>query len=304
MDNRRSALRAAPSEALFPSSKRVKVVAAATAFTATSAAAARRAALVARAHEAQVHLLHVVPPAGRSAVVLRALLAQTRPSAGEAATRLRQSAARIGAEYGIAVGTHLGVGRTSEGITVLAHAAQANLVVLGNSGDGFLADLLRTNMAGRVLRRAKLPVLAVSRSVQTPYRRVLLASDLTPPTARAGLLARRLFPEATFAVFHAPESPYDGMPALTTEGANAVKDYRDRVVREGRERLGLFVREAELGGDTLLRVAFKHPALGVREQAAALDADLVVLHPTQGWFSGGVTDQLLGDPPCDLLLVP
>lgn len=256
----------------------LRVVAAATDFRATATVAVRRAAQLCRASGARLHLVHVASPGGRR-----------QPSAAAAVTRLRQSAARLIAEFNVPVETHLGVGAVASEIALLAQAARADLIVVGNSRKGLVAEILRLNTVLRLRRQTRLPLLAVSDALLRPYRFALLASDLSPESAQAGRRARQLFPDARLVVLHALRPPY------ADEG---------RARLEAMERLRAFARGSLLQKDALLRVDVGHPALCARREAQALTVDLIVLQPTKGWFDTGVTDHLVADPPCDILLMP
>jgi nucleotide-binding universal stress UspA family protein len=295
-------------EAIYPRPGGVKVIAAATDFTPAATAAVRRAAQLARAHGARIALLHVVTPVGRMVTtVLDVLGASNRSGAGSALSQLRQTAARIITEFGVPVDTHLASGHPPRAIAALAQAVQADVVVLGSSKSNFFVDLLGINTARRVRRRTSIPVLAVSRPVQRPYRCVLLAADLSAEAAHAGRVARRLFPAAALIVLHAFESPYEGLLTFADVGPDVVDDYRDRAGHEATERLRLFARDAGFSEDAILEVRHGPPAACIRKRVRELDADVVVLRPAESWLARGmansVTEQLLAHPPCDALLV-
>jgi len=283
----------------------IKVIAAATDFTTTATVALRRAGQLCRANGARVHLINVMSPArAKAGSMLNAISGRGRLSASAAVSHLRQAAARIIAEFDVPVDTHLGVGNVSREIGAHARAVRADLIVVGNSRKNFLEEVLGLNTALRVQRKTDLPLLAVSSPALRPYTRVLLASDLSAEAARAGQQALRFFPDSTFVVLHAFESPYTGMLAMSGATHDVLEDYRRRAKFEGMERLRAFARDASLYNDAILRVDVGHPALSARKQAGELAIDLVVLRPTKRWLTSGVTEHLIADPPCDLLLMP
>jgi nucleotide-binding universal stress UspA family protein len=240
-----------------------------------------------------MHLIHV----------LRAGASGSR-SASAAVTSLRQAAARIISEFDVPVDTHLRVGNVAREIGSYAQAMGADLIVVGNSRRNFFQEVLGMNTAQRLQRRTSLPLLAVSNPLLQPYSIALLTSDLSPEAARATQHALRLFPESTLVVLHAVESPYTGMLAMTGATREVLEDYGSRAKLEALERLRAFTRGASLDSRAILRVELGHPALSARRQARALGADLIVLRPTKGWLTSGVTEHLIADPPCDLLLMP
>jgi nucleotide-binding universal stress UspA family protein len=179
--------------------------------------------------------------------------------------------------------------------------------VLGNRSGGFLVDLLRVNTAHRVRRRMSVPVLAVSRPAEQPYRRMLLATDLSPESAHAGRVARRLFPALSLHMMHVCQPPYEGTLAFAGVERDAIEAYRTQSLDEARLELQKFGRDAYLGLDAELDVRLGDPAAQIRRYVTDEAIDVVVLCPARSWLARGmansVTEQLLADPPCDALLV-
>lgn len=258
------------------------------------------------------------PERRREATALRRIVAATdfTPAAAMATRRAAQLAADAGARFEV---LHVptpasrifaplfgAFGGVAGGIAEHAGSVDADLVVLGNRGGSLLADLLRLNTAYRVRSRLGIPVLAVSHPAQGPYSRVLLAADLSPASAHAGRVARRLFPDAELHVLHACETPYEGLLRLADAQPSVIEDYRGRALQDAKRQLKRFAREAGLE-QAVLAVRYGHPAAWIRRRALELGADLVVLRPAQSWLARGmassVTEQVLNDPPCDALLV-
>jgi nucleotide-binding universal stress UspA family protein len=282
-----------------------KSIAVGTDFSATSMAAVRRAAQLSRANGARLHLIHILSPASAKArALLNALGAHSRLSASAAVSYLRHAEARVVTEFDIPVDTHLGVGHAPREIASYARALRADLIVLGNFRRRLVAQLLGTSTALRVRAKTKVPVLAVSSPELRAYARILFASDLSPEAARAAQQSLRYFRDAKLVVLHAFESPHTGMLAVANDPLAAAQDHRRRAELEGMERLRAFARQALLGEDSVLRVDLGHPALAARRQAREDDVDLVLLQPSKHWRKSGVAQQLIADPPCDLLLMP
>ena len=269
-----------------PLARASPLIVAATDFTPAALAAARRAAELARAAGARLALFH----AGHERV----------------RERLRLSAARLGASYGLPVETRLASGPAPAAIAAYASTVRADLVVVGNPPAGFLADLLALNTAGRVRRRSATPVLAVSRVSSHPYGRVLLAADLSPRAAHAGRIARRLFPDAEMHVLHVSEPLYEGSLHFAGVDRGLIEGYRRQTLLLAQRRLDEFVRRSLPGGGVRAAVRLGPPAVRIREHAREIGADVVALFPGRSWLAralaGSVTEQVLADPPCDVLL--
>lgn len=92
-------------------------------------------------------------------------------------------------------------------------ALDAPLVVLGVARDEAFGRLLAGSTA-ETLARSGIPRLLVVRNrAHDPYRRVLVATDLSEASRAALHAALRLFPRAHLVLFHAHEVPFSGMVA-------------------------------------------------------------------------------------------
>src|SRR4029078_8531565 len=116
-----------------------------------------RAAAIARAAGAPLHLVHVL-----------------RPFAGEkasrsAAARLHLAAARLRDDTGLPVGVSLARGSLARAIATQAAGLSAPVAGMGGS-----------RRTGAVQRRVSAPVLAVRGGRQGRYRRVFVAAELSP----------------------------------------------------------------------------------------------------------------------------
>ena len=273
--------------ALASKAPRMKpVVVAATDFTPAALAAARRAADLARASGGRLMLIHAGPEKARE--------------------RLRLSGARLGLSFGLPVETRLAQGPAPAAIAAYAQDMLAELIVVGNREAGFLADLLALNTADRVRRRTAIPVLAVSRASRRSYERVLVATDLSESSAQAGRVAARLFPRAEMHVLHAREPLYEGSLQFAGVDSSVIASYRRRALLMAGRELEDFVRASLPPSGFRPQVRLGPPAASIRAHAREVDADVVVLSPGKSWLAravrGRVTEQVLADPPCDVLL--
>lgn len=185
-----------------------------------------------------------------------------------------------------------------------AEAGGAGLVVTGVARDEPFGRFLLGSTVVRLARRLSRPLLVVRQRVRGPYRRPVVATDLSEGSAQALRTAAGWLPRTRPDVFHAGRVP-------GTSGLPDAGDGFPPASAETRARCERFVDASgvprpALGGVVALRGAFE-PALTrhVREQ----DADLVVMG---GHESVGFLDALLGRPldtvlqwvPCDVLVVP
>src|SRR5690606_34072125 len=88
-------------------------------------------------------------------------------------------------------------------------------------------------------RSSPVPVLVVRLQGRRPYKRVIIAADLSPPSLSASQAARSIAPEAALEHVHVVEMPLSFEQALL--GANtspaAISDYRRARLARAREQL-------------------------------------------------------------------
>ncbi len=140
-----------------------------------------------------------------------------------------------------------------------------------------------------------------------PYRKLLLATDFSPFSKRAGLRARELAERygARLVVAHALEDPtvwtgeYDPLmiePAVTEE-----------MEAEAMENLRIFARELNLPDNTDLQIIWGSPkwALLSLAREKAVDAIVVGTHGRGGFdrLLGSVSTSIMHRSPCDVIVV-
>ena len=283
---------------------------AATDFSAHARHATDRAALLAHETGARLTLMHAL--SGSALAELRQwlgaghageqqLVEQTRRS-------LEQAATELGAARRVAVHTHLGTGAAVDCIGQQADAVNADLLVLGARGSGFLRRLVLGTTAERLLRRTTRPLLVVRQTAHEPYRRVLVALDFSPWSAQALRLARRAAPHARLVLLSAFQVPFEEKLHFAGVDAATVEMYRQQARAQARQRVSALADEAGLTpaqwepcvveGDASLRIV---------ETEQSHDCDLVVLgkhgqSATADLLLGSVTKHVLAEGSADVLV--
>lgn len=217
-----------------------------------------------------------------------------------AAARLRRDVGAAGDDLDIELLVR--EGQVGECIQAVAEETACSLLVTGVAHDALLGRRLLGSTVAWLARHATLPLLVVRDRVHGPYRRMLVASDLSDSSARALGVGRGLFPEAAATLFSAFEAPWLGL--RDGDRAGAVEQAREALLADAASFLaahghaGLPVATAR--GDAAARLA---------EYALAQDVDLVVAasHGRGALFHlvlGSVAREILDASPCDTLLVP
>jgi nucleotide-binding universal stress UspA family protein len=244
----------------------------------------QRAACLARAAGAPLHLLHVLHPA------------RGERAERSAYARLHLAAANLREECGIAVEASLARGHVASTIVARARALEPSYVVMGS------------RHAQRVQRRIEAPVLVASGPAFEPYRRVVFACDLTEEDAGAAALARSRFPQARLHALHVFQWHAIRPLRLAFVAPEVLERYRRHAQRQAAAALRRFAAAHGVRSDISLQPPFGDVAEGLRAHAGILGADLLVLSPERSWLKSimgaSVTRRLLAAPPCDVLLAP
>ena len=207
------------------------------------------------------------------------------------------------------VAIHVVLGRVAREILRLAEEEQAELLVLGARREERFADLFRGTTPERVVRAGKLPVLVAAGKVQGPYRRVIIGVDFSIYSRRSIEYAAALLPEAQFFLVHAYEVPFAAfLHARETEAAVGEQHERQLTAMIN-EELSALERAHGATAPLFQRVMrLGRPAEVICAEVERLRPDLLVVgtHGRTGVphaILGSVAENLLTDPPCDVLVV-
>lgn len=290
---------------------------AATDFSRRAEAALRRAAALARLHNASLEILHVVPHTlvGDTWALLadywrsRLTSADADRARALAADRLGETAAALAAETGLPVARHLAEGQPAQSIAARAAALGAELLVVGAHGEHGLRELFAGSTMQKLLHLAGCPVLVIRQWPVAPYDEVLLPTDFSAPALEAARVARRLFPGVRPCLFHAYELPYESLMRYAAVAEETIEAQRRDAGNRLREALAGFAHSAGFAPDgARLRIAHGYPPVRLLEAAQDLNADLIVI-ATHG--RSGLAGALLGsvalrvalEARCDVLFV-
>ena len=188
----------------------IRTIVVATDFSAQADRAIARAARLAVEHGARLRLVHAAPlplpmpvwgdMAGGTWIENSELVA-----AGEARMQRQREALR--AEHPIEIDLHCDAAPPVRLVLGQADEHDADLVVIGATGEGAVAQRLFGSTAQAIVRHARRDLLVVRGSSEHRYRRLLVASDFSDDATRAAHRARQLAPAAELAVFTALEQP-------------------------------------------------------------------------------------------------
>ncbi len=281
----------------------------ATDFSAAANNAVRRAALLAREHNARLSILHVIDRSGlyRSGKGYSPAIDMPVKTA-QARVNLRQLADELSRTFKVTADTVVKIG---DPLDVLAsESSRASLVVLGRRGGSSIKDWLLGTPAERLLDACARPVLVVKQTVEGPYRQVLTGLDFTPTSDAAALVAAALAPAANLHLTHVFRSKQNDALLQTDVPSATLRELRER------EDAGIIARMrrrvAAIGLDSRkLRFAVSRgsstPAILNQEQMQGADVVAVGRQRRAKWLDallGSVSRRVLARAFSDVLVVP
>ena len=288
----------------------LKNILAATDLSSPARQAAERAARLARAAGAQLRLAHALSAGlaaqlqqllGMGNALETTLIEQTRQE-------LQNLATELAAERQVSVEQTLLHGNVVDEIHREAQAMQADLVVLGARGRGFLRRMTLGSTAERLLRKSARPMLVVKQRAHGPYRRVLVAVDFSPWSAPLVDLARRVAPRAHLVLLSAYEVPFEGKLRFASVSEAVIKSYREQARQTAERQLHAMAARTGLApADWTPCLPHADPSLAIVEHEQERACDLIVVgkhgqNVAEELLLGSVTSHVLAESVGDVLV--
>lgn len=215
--------------------------------------------------------------------------------------------AAIRARSGVTLEGQVRVGTIVE--TILAAAAQADLLVLGARGRHPLRDFVVGSTAERILRQAATPVLIVRRAPAHAYRRVLVAVDFSAHSRQALVRAGAIAPAAELHLAHIVGGLFEGRMRDAGVGDELIHEYTRRARAEADEAMQQFVAAAGVDRARVRPLVDQGPHVpsSLLDKARTLDADLVVVGKrgtslVDNLLLGSITLHVVMQSHCDVLV--
>lgn len=266
--------------------------------------ALHRAALLAREFKARLVILHVVdddqPPAliDQDSRQATALLDGQALQLAELANARPDVLVRVGDPFDVIVRT--------------AREQEADLIVLGAHRKRILRDIFVGTTIERVMRTGSAPVLMVNSYPNDPYRRLLLAIDMSEASGRAAQAARTLglLSPAKVSILHAFRPYAKSMLGYVGANQEVVTKHVVHTALEAAGEVTSFLRREGLNDDRYEIILEEGDPFGtIRDVVKRQNPDLLVIG-TRGHTGlkrillGSVADEVLRQVECDVLAVP
>ncbi|MGX2039592.1 universal stress protein [Methylocaldum sp. MU1018] len=290
---------------------RTQTLLAATDLSTPARHAVMRAAMLASETGARLALIHVV-----NVSLMEALLRFLGQSGGEmekrlvddAVDELERLAAEIEARYGVTADVRVVTGSVLQEILGHADSLDADLLVMGARGAGFVREVLLGSTTERVLRRTARPLLVVKRMSDETYRRVLVPVDFSARSVNALELARRFASGADLMLLNAFEAPFEGKLKYAGIDDLEMTELLAAVKQDAMNRMNELIVQTGLSGEAAQRIVLHgQPTNRILEQAQEQGCDLIVIGKhgygmVEESLLGSVTKQVLALSGCDLLV--
>jgi len=222
--------------------------------------------------------------------------------------KINRMTKRIVGDTVIDVHTQLLEGEPDDSITAHTLDVDADLLIIGAHGKGFVQRWLVGSVATRLARKSNCPVLVVRTNPKLDYQSVLIGIDFSSASRKLINLARSLAPGAHLILAHACDIALTH--TLLDSGATAtdIEDYRTLLLDRSREKLISLARETGLNSDQYTVVTGQGSGAGpLLAFEKSYQVDLIVMGKhsrriTQELLLGSVTQTMLSRATSDILV--
>lgn len=290
---------------------RISRVLAATDLSAPARLAAERAALISKATQSSLKLLHVANLSYLER--LRQLVADTPSDLQQqvmatAQARLQALGEDLASRHGIQPDIQVATGFPLAELVKEINGGRADLVVCGAKGESVVRHVLVGSTAQRLLSRARCPVLVVKQAPLGRYQSVLVPVDFSPSSCESIRHARAIAPHADLTLIHVFEVPFEGHMRYASVDEDVIQHYHESARREAKRKIDELVDQAGLPPYTCSTVVVHgDPTLRITDQEKVQAADLIVMgkhgeSALEELLLGSVTKYVLAESQCDILV--
>lgn len=273
--------------------------------------AVARAALMAQAHGATLHVVHVIDTLQLhrfTASFVPQPLATEQRLLESARAHVAQLASRLAQDFAIGVRSAVLMGRMHTELASYAASQAIDLSIFGAHGDNFFKDVFVGSVVSKYLRRGHQPTLVVRGEDPQPYQHILVAVDFSPASRLALEWAVRVAPQATIHVLHAAELPFEGKMRYASISEDEIAQYRNMVTQEAHSQLDAFLAGMQGAATLTHSVSYGPASRSIMAEAHKRQVDLVVLgkrgqFEIEEFLLGSVAQRVLEETEHDLLLI-
>lgn len=210
---------------------------------------------------------------------------------------------------GISAHLELVAAKAATAIPNYADSINADLILVGAHGKGFLQRFLLGSTVSRLLRTSKWPLLVVKEPCRASYRRILVAVDFSLASVRAIQLAKEVSADADLVLLHVFDVPFEGKLRIAGVSDDVIHRYRIEARERALKQLHETARAAGVAVSDYAAVVLHGDAnRRILMEEEERDCDLIVMgkhgtNVTEELLLGSVTKQVLAESRSDVLVV-
>lgn len=273
----------------------------ATDLSARSDRALERAVALAHEFGANLTVIHVVDGD------LPSSLADAQEKAARQA--IQENISGLTASNGLAISIEVVFGKAYVDILEMSEKIGAELIILGVHREDAFKDMFRGTTAERVIRAGDVPTLLVKERASGPYRRIMVGVDFSVYSRRAVEFAVNFVSDGQFHLVHAYDIPFKGFVFGHGTRREIDKSHKVQFQQMIDEEMATFLSGIDAKTSKFEPIMQEGVVREVmHQQVSFLEPDLLVIgtHGRTGVahaLLGSVAEDLLRDPPCDVLAV-
>lgn len=186
---------------------------------------------------------------------------------------------------------------------------ETDLVIVGTHRNVGLSAMFLGTTVERVIRHGNTPVLVVTERVKGPYRRVLVGIDFSVYSRRAVEFALKFVPGGEIFLLHAYDVPFRGFLTGRSIRDEVKKIHQEKMDAMLEDEMQAFLQSLPSPPTGMKRIMSEGTVGAViSNQTKKIRPDLLIVgtHGRTGVahaFLGSVAEDLLSEPPCDVLAV-
>jgi nucleotide-binding universal stress UspA family protein len=210
---------------------------------------------------------------------------------------------------GLAARLQLEPGAASTAIPDFASTHNIDLMLIGAHGKDFLERVLLGSTASTLLRKSKCPILIIKQQPAGDYRRALITIDFSPVSESVIRHTRSIAADADIVLMHVYEVLFEGKMHFAGVSEDIIGNYRDEEQQRATQQLHDLAKSAGLSKeDYSVLVVYGNATRQVIQHEQQLKCDLLVMgkhgtHVTEELLFGSVTNHILAESRCDVLVV-
>ena len=170
-------------------------------------------------------------------------------------------------------------------------------------------DIFRGTTAERIIRASNIPVLSVKNRAGGPYGRIMVGIDFSAYSRRAVEFAVGFARNAEFYLVHAYDVPFKGFLFGRATQREVHEQERLEFEQMVETEMAAILAHQEAEASKFVHIIKEGEVRGViRSEVGRLKPDLLIIgtHGRTGVahaFLGSVADDMLREPPCDVVAV-